>query len=155
MEIMKSYEEILSEYFLVETEKTKEIKGWKVIGTLESCSSSSVSPILEFKTDDGGWLCDFRIKLLHCGLVLCSPEYVIDEDDLIMEAVEKIWKVWGMNEKLQEILEQQLQDDIKPVCYPSGNEIWTTTTSPITTNPSWWTNTITCSASTYTIEKDN
>ena len=51
MENLKSKEEILSEYFLVESEKTDEIKGWKVLGTIEGCASSSVSPIFEFKTD--------------------------------------------------------------------------------------------------------
>ena len=75
-------EEILSEYFLVETEKTDEMKGWKVVGTIEGCAGQSVSPLLELKTDGDGWLCDFKIKLLHCGLVLASPEYVIDEDEL-------------------------------------------------------------------------
>jgi hypothetical protein len=108
MEDLKTKEEILSEYFLMETEKTEEMKGWKVVGTIEGCAGQSVSPLLELKTDGEGWLCDFKIKLLHCGLVLCSPEYVIDEDDLVMEAMEMIWSVWGVGEQLQELLNQQV-----------------------------------------------
>ena len=92
MEDLKTKEEILSEYFLVETEKTDEIKGWKVVGTIEGCAGQSVSPLLELKTDGDGWLCDFKIKLLHCGLVLCSPEYMIDEDELEIWQERKIRK---------------------------------------------------------------
>jgi hypothetical protein len=135
-----SKEEILSEYFLVESEKTDEIKGWKVLGTIEGCASSSVSPIFEFRTDGESWLCDFRIKLLGCGLVLASPEYVIDEDELVMEAVEKIWKGYGIASELSEILKKQINDEV------IKNNIWTNS------SPQWWNNTVTCSdasASTY------
>ena len=147
-------EEILSEYFLVETEKTDEMKGWKVVGTIEGCAGQSVSPLLELKTDGDGWLCDFKIKLLHCGLVLASPEYVIDEDELVMEAMEKVWNAWGSAQQLQEILNQQIQKKLDEATitdpyYPHdswGNGTWTTTTSPgyLSTNPNWST-TITCS----------
>ena len=145
-------EEILSEYFLMETEKTEEMKGWKVVGTIEGCAGQSVSPLLELKTDGEGWLCDFKIKLLHCGLVLCSPEYVIDEDELVMEAMEKVWNVFA-DQQLQEIMSQQIQKKLDEATitdpyYPHdswGNGTWTTTTTPIM-NPGIWTNTITCDA---------
>ena len=157
MEDLKTKEEILSEYFLVESEKTDEIKGWKVVGTIEGCAGQSVSPLLELKTDGEGWLCDFKIKLLHCGLVLCSPEYVIDEDELVMEAMEKVWKVCGVTEQLQKVLDEQLQEKWKEIItqpyYPHDSwsqpdsGTWTTTTSPgyLSTNPNWST-TITCSS---------
>ena len=149
-------EEILSEYFLVETEKTEEMKGWKVVGTIEGCAGQSVSPLLELKTDGDGWLCDFKIKLLHCGLVLASPEYVIDEDELVMEAMEKVWNEWGVAQQLQEAINKQINqkewDNItEPYCptyapYPDSSGTWTTTTAPyISTNPNWST-TITCSS---------
>lgn len=154
MEDLKTKEEILSEYFLVETEKTDEMKGWKVIGTIEGCAGQSVSPLIELKTDGDGWLCDFKIKLLHCGLVLCSPEYVIDEDELVMEAMEKVWNVWGSAQQLQEVLNQQIQKKLDEATitdpyYPHDswvNGTWTTTTSPLISTPSWMTNTITCSS---------
>ena len=148
-------EEILSEYFLVETEKTDEMKGWKVVGTIEGCAGQSVSPLLELKTDGDGWLCDFKIKLLHCGLVLCSPEYVIDEDELVMEAMEKVWNAWGLAQQLQEIMSQQIQKKLDEATitetdpyYPwnwsqPDSGTWTTTTAPY--NPNWST-TITCSS---------
>jgi len=146
-------EEILSEYFLVETEKTDEMKGWKVVGTIEGCAGQSVSPLLELKTDGDGWLCDFKIKLLHCGLVLCSPEYVIDEDELVMEAMEKVWGAWGAAQQLQEVLNQQIQEKLDEATititdpyYPHdswGNGNWTTTTAPYIPN---WSTTITCSS---------
>ena len=158
MEDLKTKEEILSEYFLVETEKTDEIKGWKVVGTIEGCAGQSVSPLLELKTDGDGWLCDFKIKLLHCGLVLCSPEYMIDEDELVMEAMEKVWNAWGAAQQLQEIISQQIQkkldDDIITDPYYSHDSwhqddfgTWTTKTTPnyLGTNPNWST-TITCSS---------
>jgi hypothetical protein len=157
MEDLKTKEEILSEYFLVETEKTDEMKGWKVVGTIEGCAGQSVSPLLELKTDGDGWLCDFKIKLLHCGLVLASPEYVIDEDELVMEAMEKVWNAWGSAQQLQEVLNQQIQKklDEATITDPYGSwigsqpdsGIWTTTTSPgyLSTNPNWST-TITCSS---------
>ena len=109
-----SKEEILNEYFLVETEKTEEIKGWKVIGTVEVHKlSQSVSPLIEFKTSEEGWLCDFRIKLLRCGLVLVSPEYIIDEDDMIMDAIRKIWGEYEEGEQTYEgFLNHQLQGNI-------------------------------------------
>ena len=137
-------EEILSEYFLVETEKTDEMKGWKVVGTIEGCAGQSVSPLLELKTDGDGWLCDFKIKLLHCGLVLASPEYVIDEDELVMEAMEKVWNAWGVAQQLQEVLNQQIQ---KKLDEATITDPWTTTTTPnyFGTNPNWST-TITCSS---------
>ena len=150
-------EEILSEYFLVETEKTEEMKGWKVVGTIEGCAGQSVSPLLELKTDGDGWLCDFKIKLLHCGLVLCSPEYVIDEDELVMEAMEKVWNAWGVAQQLQEAINKQINQEewdkimTEPYCptytpYPDSSGTWTTTTAPyINTNPNWST-TITCSS---------
>ena len=147
MEDLKTKEEILNEYFLVETEKTDEMKGWKVVGTIEGCAGQSVSPLLELKTDGEGWLCDFKIKLLHCGLVLCSPEYVIDEDELVMEAMEKVWNVWA-DQQLQEIMSQQIQKklDEATITNPYYPGTWTTTTSPyINTNPNWST-TITCSS---------
>lgn len=162
MEDLKTKEEILSEYFLVETEKTDEMKGWKVIGTVEGCSSQSVSPLLELKTDGDGWLCDFKIKLLHCGLVLASPDYVIDEDELVMEAVEKVWSVWGVGQLLQDVLNKQIWDKLNEATrtepyypldpytdIPYDGGTWTTTTSPII-NPahSTWANTITCSDAT-------
>ena len=143
-----SKEEILSEYFLVESEKTDEIKGWKVLGTIESCASSSVSPvfpIFEFKTDGESWLCDFKIKLLGCGLVLASPEYVIDEDELVMEAVEKIWKNWGITSELNKILENQINEEVWKEVIKTNPGTWTTST---TSSPQWWTNTITCSDAT-------
>ena len=154
MEDLKTKEEILSEYFVVETEKTDEMKGWKVIGTIEGCAGQSVSPLIELKTDGDGWLCDFKIKLLHCGLVLCSPEYVIDEDELVMEAMEKVWNVWGSAQQLQEVLNQQIQKKLDEATitdpyYPHDswvNGTWTTTTSPLISTPSWMTNTITCSS---------
>ena len=143
-------EEILSEYFLVETEKTDEMKGWKVVGKIEECSFQSVSPLLELKTDGDGWLCDFRIKLLGCGLVLASPEYVIDEDELVMEAMEKVYNALGVVQQLQEVLNQKIQKELDEATitdpyYPSGT--WTTTTTPnyLSTNPNWST-TITCSS---------
>ena len=147
MENLKSKEEILSEYFLVESEKTDEIKGWKVLGTIEGCTSSSVSPIFEFKTDGESWLCDFRIKLLGCGLVLASPEYVIDEDELVMEAMEKIWKNWVMISKLDEVLEKQLNEETWKQVINTDPGTWTTTitSSP---QPQWWNNTVTCSDAT-------
>lgn len=148
MEDLKTKEEILSEYFLVETEKTEEIKGWKVVGTIEGCAGQSVSPLLELKTDGEGWLCDFKIKLLHCGLILASPEYVIDEDELVMEAMEKVWKVCGVTEQLQKVLDEQLQEKWKEIItqpYYPDHGTWTTTTTPIM-NPGTWTNTITCDA---------
>jgi len=153
MEDLKTKEEILSEYFLVETEKTEEMKGWKVVGTIEGCAGQSVSPLLELKTDGDGWLCDFKIKLLHCGLVLCSPEYMIDEDELVMEAIEKVWNACGVAQQLQEVLNQQIQKKLDEATitdpyYPHdswGNGTWTTTTAPLTSTPSWSTNTITCS----------
>ena len=158
MEDLKTKEEILSEYFLVETEKTDKIKGWKVVGTIEGCAGQSVSPLLELKTDGDGWLCDFKIKLLHCGLVLCSPEYVIDEDELVMEAMEKVWNAWGAAQQLQEIISQQIQkkldeDTITDPYYPHDSwhqddfGTWTSTTTPnyLGTNPNWST-TITCSS---------
>ena len=158
-------EEILSEYFLVETEKTEEMNGWKVVGTIEGCAGQSVSPLLELKTDGDGWLCDFKIKLLHCGLVLASPEYMIDEDELVMEAMEKVWNAWGVAQQLQETINKQINqkewDKIltEPYCptyapYPDSNGTWTTTTTPIM-NPGTWTNTITCDATnvaTYTLD---
>jgi hypothetical protein len=160
MEDLKTKEEILSEYFLVETEKTDEMKGWKVVGTIEGCAGQSVSPLLELKTDGDGWLCDFKIKLLHCGLVLASPEYVIDEDDLVMEAMEKVWNAWGAAQQLQEVLNQQIQKKLDEATitdpyYPHDSwtwsqpdsGTWTTTTTPVT-NPGTWTNTITCDATT-------
>ena len=140
-----SKEEILSEYFLVESEKTNEIKGWKVLGTIEGCASSSVSPIFELKTDGESWLCDFKIKLLGCGLVLASPEYVIDEDELVMEAVEKIWKNWGITSEPNDILEKQIKEEIWKGIIKTNPETWTTTT---TSSPQWWNNTITCSDAT-------
>ena len=156
MEDLKTKEEILSEYFLVETEKTEEMKGWKVVGTIEGCVGQSVSPLLELKTDGDGWLCDFKIKLLHCGLVLASPEYVIDEDELVMEAIEKVWNAWGAAQQLQEVLNQQIQKKLDEATitdpyYPHDSwtwsqpdsGTWTTTTAPL---PSWMTNTITCSS---------
>ena len=143
MENLKSKEEILSEYFLVESEKTDEIKGWKVLGTIEGCASSSVSPIFEFKTDGEGWLCDFKIKLLGCGLVLASPEYVINEDELVMEAMEKIWKNWGIT---SELLEKQINEAVWKEVIKTNPETWTTTTTP---NNQWWNNTITCSDASY------
>jgi hypothetical protein len=158
MEDLKTKEEILSEYFLVETEKTDEMKGWKVVGTIEGCTGQSVSPILELKTDGDGWLCDFKIKLLGCGLVLTSPEYVIDDDELVMEAMEKVWSAWGIAQTLQEVLNQQVHKILEENTrtepyyphdswnYPADGGTWTTTTSPII-NPGYstWTNTITCS----------
>ena len=144
-------EEILSEYFLVETEKTDEMKGWKVVGTIEGCAGQSVSPLLELKTDGEGWLCDFKIKLLHCGLVLCSPEYVIDEDELVMEAVEKVWSVWrvdqsALNKQIWDKLNEAITEPYSPLDpYISPADTWTTTTSPLISTPSWTTNTITCS----------
>ena len=149
-------EKILSEYFLVETEKTEEMKGWKVVGTIEGCAGQSVSPLLELKTDGDGWLCDFKIKLLYCGLVLASPEYVIDEDELVMEVMEKVWNAWGVAQQLQEAINKQINqkewDKImtEPYCptyapYPDSSGTCTTTTTPyINTNPNWST-TITCS----------
>ena len=152
MEDLKTKEEILSEYFLVETEKTDEMKGWKVVGTIEGCAGQSVSPLLELKTDGDGWLCDFKIKILHCGLVLCSPEYVIDEDELVMEAMEKVWSVWGVVQELQETINKQINQAewekivTAPYCPSPGDyNTWTTTTAPyINTNPNWST-TVTCS----------
>jgi hypothetical protein len=138
-----SKEEILSEYFLVESEKTDEIKGWKVLGTIEGCTSSPVSPIFEFKTDGESWLCDFRIKLLGCGLVLASPEYVIDEDELVMEAMEKIWKNWG---ELNEILKKQMNEELLKEIIKTNPRTWTTTTT--SSSPQWWNNIITCSDAT-------
>jgi hypothetical protein len=145
-------EEILSEYFLVETEKTDEMKGWKVVGTIEGCAGQSVSPLLELKTDGDGWLCDFKIKLLYCGLVLASPEYVIDEDELVMEAMEKVWNAWGVAQQLQETINKQINEKwneimTEPYCSSPGHySTWTTTTAPyINTNPNWST-TITCSS---------
>lgn len=142
-----SKEEILSEYFLVESEKTDEIKGWKVLGTIDGCASFSVSPIFEFKTDGESWLCDFKIKLLGCGLVLASPEYVIDEDELVMEAVEKIWKNWGITSELNDVLEKQINEEIWKEIIKTNPDTWTTTT---TSSPQtqWWNNTITCSNAT-------
>lgn len=144
-------EEILSEYFLVETEKTEEMKGWKVVGTIDECAGQSVSPLLELKTDGDGWLCDFKIKLLHCGLVLASPEYVIDEDELVMEAIEKVWKVCGVTEQLQKVLDDQLQEKWKeimtPPYYPDPGT-WITTTAPIT-NRTWWTTCDSTNAANY------
>jgi len=139
-----SKEEILSEYFLVESEKTDEIKGWKVLGTIEvgGYASSSVSTIFEFKTDGESWLCDFRIKLLGCGLVLASPEYVIDEDELVMEAVEKIWENWGIT---PEVLEKQINGELWKEYIKTNPGTWTTTT---TSSSQWWNNTITCSDAT-------
>ena len=143
-----SKEEILSEYFLVESEKTNEIKGWKVLGTIEGCASSSVSPILEFKTDGESWLCDFKIKLLGCGLVLASPEYVIDEDELVMEAVEKIWKNWGMTPEIEEgVLEKQIKEELWKEVIKTNPETWTTNTTS-SSSQWWWNNTITCSDAT-------
>jgi hypothetical protein len=138
-----SKEEILSEYFLVESEKTDEIKGWKVLGTIEvgGYASSSVSPIFEFKTDGESWLCDFRIKLLGCGLVLASPEYVIDEDELVMEAVEKIWENWGITSELTRISEEQMWKEV----IKTNPGIWTVTTPATPSGSQWWNNTITCS----------
>jgi len=133
-----SKEEILSEYFLVESEKTDEIKGWKVLGTIEGCASSSVSPIFEFKTDEESWLCDFRIKLLECGLVLASPEYVIDEDDLVMEAVEKIWKNCRVTFELNKALEKQMNEELWKEIIKTNTGTWTTS------SPYWCNNTITC-----------
>jgi hypothetical protein len=144
MENLKSKEEILSEYFLVESEKTDEIKGWKVLGTIEGCASSSVSPIFEFKTDGESWLCDFKIKLLGCGLVLASPEYVIDEDELVMEAVEKIWKNWGITSELNDVLGKQINEEVWKEIIKTNPETWTTSSSP-----QWWNNTITCPDTSY------
>lgn len=143
-------EEILSEYFLVETEKTEEMKGWKVVGTIEGCAGQSVSPLLELKTDGDGWLCDFKIKLLHCGLVLASPEYVIDEDELVMEAMEKVWKNCEIISELSEILEKQINEEWGEIISKSNHTSWTTSTTPYYTGGTGtqtWTNTITCSAS--------
>ena len=137
-----SKEEILSEYFLVESEKTDEIKGWKVLGTIEGCASSSVSSIFEFKTDGESWLCDFRIKLLGCGLVLASPEYLIDEDELVMEAMKKIWENWGIASELSEALKKQMNEGAWKEFIKTNPGTWTTTT---TSSPQWWNNTITCS----------
>jgi len=137
-------EEILNEYFLVESEKTDEIKGWKVIGTIEDCASSSVSPIFEFKTNEEGWLCEFKIKLLGCGLVLASPEYVIDEDELVMEAVEKIWKNWGVTSELNDVLEKQINEEMWKEIIKTNPGTWTTT-APSSSSPQRWTNTITFS----------
>ena len=147
---------ILDEYFLIETEKTCDIKGWKILGRFEEAyyQSQSLYPIIELKSGDG-WLCDFRIKLLYCGLVLVSPEYVVDEDELVMEAMEKLWNE-GKNE-LQKLLELQ-KSTITSI--PEA-PYWTSTT---TTAPAEWTycndtitcsNTITCgdSSSVYRIEK--
>ena len=134
-------EEILSEYFLAETEKTEEMRGWKVVGTIDGCVGQSVSPLLELKTDGDGWLCDFKIKLLHCGIVLASPEYVIDEDELVMEAMEKVWKVWGVAQQLQEIMSQQIQKKLNEatITYPHDSWTWSQPDSGT------WTNTI-CNA---------
>lgn len=146
MENLKTKEEILSEYFLVETKKTDEMKGWKVVGTIEGCVGQSVSPLLEFKTDGDGWLCDFKIKLLHCGLVLCSPEYVIDEDELVMEAIEKVWNACGVVQTLQETINKQINEKWNEIMSPGDYSTWTTTTAPyINANPNWST-TITCSS---------
>lgn len=144
-------EEILSEYFLVETEKTEEVKGWKVVGTIEGCAGQSVSPLLELKTDGDGWLCDFKIKLLHCGLVLCSPEYVIDEDELVMEAMEKVWNAWGSVQQLQEAINNQINQEewdkiVTNPYYPHDSWNYTTTTpNYLNANPNWST-TVTCSS---------
>ena len=145
MENLKSKEEILSEYFLVESEKTNEIKGWKVLGTIEGCASSSVSSIFEFKTDGESWLCDFRIKLLGCGLVLASPEYVIDEDELVMEAMEKIWKNRGITSELNDALKKQINEEFWEEVIKTNPGTWTTNTTGTGGNSNWWTNTITCS----------
>lgn len=145
-----SKEEILNEYFLVETEKTEEIRGWKVIGCIESCSSQSVSPIIELKTDGDAWLCDFKVKLLHCGLVLVSPEYVIDEDELVMEVVEKYWKEFGVTSQIQDAINDEIKkwEELarSTPFYPHYSQ--TTTTSPVTAPGTWTTNTITCSSAT-------
>ena len=154
-----SKEEILEEYFLVETEKTDEVRGWKVIGKLEDCSSQSVSPLIELKTDSDSWLCDFKIKLLHCGIVLASPEYVIDEDDMIMEAIEKVWKEWGVTATLQEALNQQIrrtldETTITDPYYPY--EAWRQLPGIRTSTPDTsWTNTVTCSDATSTCSDAN
>lgn len=138
-----SKEEILNEYFLVESEKTNEIKGWKVLGTITiegyAYASSSVSPIFEFKTDGESWLCDFRIKLLGCGLVLASPEYVIDEDELVMEAMEKIWENWGIT---SELLEKKINEEVWKEFIKTNPVTWTRSTI---SKPQWQNNTITCS----------
>jgi hypothetical protein len=142
-----SKEEILSEYFLVESEKTDEIKGWKVIGVIEDCASASNSSIIELKTDGEGWLCDFKIKLLGCGLVLASPEYVINEDELVMEAMEKIWKNWGITSKLNDALGKQINEKLWEEFIKTNPVTWTTNTT--SSSPQWWNNTITCSDASY------
>jgi len=137
-------EDILEEYFLEEAEKTNEVKGWKVIGKIEGCNNTlaPTDTTLELKTGSNGWICDFRIKLLTCGLVLCSPEYIINEDDLVLEAMNEIWKVFSTSDYMASLLENLLdgkeikEKPIKITPYISSNihsfgGVQTTMTNPI------------------------
>lgn len=156
-------ENILEEYFLEEAEKTNEVKGWKVIGKIEGYNNTSAptDTALELKTGSNGWICDFRIKLLTCGLVLCSPEYIINEDDLVLEAMNEIWKVFStspdyMASLLENLLNGQKIDE-KPIeitpytsNIPSFGGIVTTTTEPIIYTGSSSTNTASGIPNSYT-----
>ena len=142
--------EILEEYFLEETEKTDELTGWKVIGIskCESFSSGSQT-MVEFKTKSEGWLCEFKIKILNCGIVLVSPEYMVDDSELIMEAIEKYIKTMTpLTEELKKLLEKPT-----PISAPYDPDTTITTSPGIWTSngTEWWTNTITCTGTnTYT-----
>ncbi len=84
-------EKILEEYFLDEIPSSTEMIGWRVIGEIENPKSNSADTYLELKTKMDGWLCEFQIKILKCGLVLVSPECVMREEDHVMEAAEKVF----------------------------------------------------------------
>ena len=79
-------EKILEEYFLDEIPSSTEMIGWKVVGEIENPKSNSADTYLELKTKTEGWLCEFQIKILKCGLILVSPECMMGEEDQVMEA---------------------------------------------------------------------
>jgi hypothetical protein len=64
-----------------------------------------------------------------------------------MEAVEKIWKNWGITSELNDVLGKQINEEVWKEIIKTNPETWTTTTT--SSSPQWWNNTITCPDTSY------
>lgn len=118
---------ILEKCFLKEVNIEEGINGWKVIGKVEGCSGSSLSEVFELKTEEESWPYDFRVKLLHCGLILVSPEYIFDEDDFLVEVIEEYWKSGSLEKDIEEAIRLGL---FNPTTTTTSGNNWIYTSSP-------------------------
>ena len=131
-------EKILEEYFLDEIPSSTEMIGWKVVGEIENPKSNSADTYLELKTKTEGWLCEFQIKILKCGLVLVSPECMMGEEDQVMEAVRKVYPEFNPEDEAEDLINMYKN---YTTITSAGVPYWTSSSPGITTT---YANSVTC-----------